>query len=260
MKRKKPYIIILVILVVYFLVFYLFWGRENLKKDRYSTTIMVGENTVWSLSGRKWLNITKQSTIESLNWQKFKVFVDNKSLGENYVWHDDKWYVFDKNKKALTFTGKFLAYKANYDINVLDFTEDNITDLTYVNEVLTDNDLSISSQFTTSKKTSIDIDSDGIDEDFYLISNAFADEFTPNILFSIVFMVKDNNIYYIYNDISQNNLDYKECKPYFNSFLDIDNDKTYEMILSCGRYSVKEEVNMLYQFSSDGFKIIISNQ
>lgn len=258
MRKKRTYIILLIILVAYFLLLYLFIGKDNLKKESFSTTIMVGDNTVWALSGKRWLNITKQSSIDSLNWQKFTVFVDNENLGKNYVWHDDKWYIFDKNKNAVVKTGKFLAYRANYKINVLNYEEENITDLTYVNKVLEENNLS--SPFTASSKTTLDIDNDNIKEDFYIISNAFADEFVPDTLFSIVFMVKNGKIYYIYKDISTNDLDYKECKPYFNYFLDIDDDKTYEMILSCGRYSIKEEINMLYSYTKDGFKIIISNQ
>ncbi len=260
MRKKRTYLIILIILVVYFLALFLIWGKDNLKQEKYTTTIMVGDNTIWSLSKKKWINITSKSSIDKLNWQKFNIYVDNESLGEKYVWHSDKWYIFDKNKEAVPFTGKFLAYKTNHNIKVLNFKEEEISDFTYIYEVLKENNLSINANFTTSTKTSIDIDNDGIVEDFYLISNAFSDEFIPDVLFSIVFMVKNQEIYYIYRDISDNNLDYKECKPYFNYFLDIDNDKTYEIILSCGRYSIKEEVNMLYRFTDGSFKIIISNQ
>ena len=37
------------------------------------------------------------------------------------------------------------------------------------------------------------------------------------------------------------------------------NDDIYEFILSCGKYSIEEEVNMLYQLDNDNFKILISN-
>ena len=190
MRKKRTYIIIIIILVIYFLVLYLIWGKDNVKKESYTTTIMVGDNTIWSFSGKKWLNITQKSSVDKLNWQKFNVYVDNENLGENYVWHDDKWYVFDNNKKAVPFTGKFLAYRANYDINVLDFEEANIDDLKYVNEVLKDNDLNESVKFTTSTKTTVDIDNDGIGEDFYLISNAFADDLFQMFYFLLCLWLK----------------------------------------------------------------------
>lgn len=260
MKNKKIYIVIVIVLIVYFAILYFTWGKDNIKEGKYSTTMLIGDNTIWNYSGKQWLNITNKKTIDTLNWQKFNVFVDNKNLGENYIWHDDKWYVFDDDKKAIPFTGKLFAFKSNYDISIFNYQEENIEDLTYVEQALMENDLSTSAQFTVKTKTSLDIDNDGIKEDFYIISNAFADEFTPNILFSIVFMVKNGEIYYIYNDISQNNSDYSECKPYFNYFIDLNEDNVYEIILSCGKYSIAEEVNMLYKFEDDEFKIIISNQ
>ncbi len=260
MRNKKTYIVILVFLVVYLIVFYLFWGKNYLKKSAYTTTIMVGDNTIWSLKDKKWINITKKTSIDELNWQKFNVFVDNESLGNNYLWHDDKWYVFDDNKKAIPFSGKFLAYKSNATINVMTFQEEKIDDLTYVNEVLRDNNLSVNSKVTTSTKVSADIDSDSMNEDFYLISNAFSDEEVFDVLFSIVFMVKDQKIYYLYKDIYENDMNYNECKPYINYILDIDDDKKYEVILSCGKYSIQKQLDMLYEYTEEGFKIIISNQ
>lgn len=53
MRSKKTYIIILVVLAVYFLVFFLTLGRENLKQEKYSTTIIVGNSTIWNYSGKK---------------------------------------------------------------------------------------------------------------------------------------------------------------------------------------------------------------
>ena len=72
-------------------------------------------------------------------------------------------------------------------------------------------------------------------------------------------MVKDGKVSYLYNDISKNN-SFNGCKPYINTFLDTNNDGTYEMILSCGKYSANEEVDMLYGYKENEFQILISNQ
>ena len=40
----------------------------------------------------------------------------------------------------------------------------------------------------------------------------------------------------------------------------VDDDRSYELILECSRYSVQEPVIMLYEFLDDEFKITISNQ
>ena len=259
MRKKSTYVVLLVMLVTFFVVMFLAFGLGNIKKGKYTTTLLVGNDTVWTYSNKKWNNISKVSAIKEFNWNKFKVFNNNKEIGDYYLWHDDKWYAFDEKKNAIPMEGELLAYDANYDIDVVDFKEEEITDRTYVNKVLEENDLSISSKTTTETLVRVDYDKDGIEEEFYLISNVFALDFTPDITFSIVFMVKDDTIYYIYKDISTNKI-YNGCMPYFTAFLDSDNDNNYEFVLSCARYSVSSVVKMLYKNENGKFKILISNQ
>jgi len=258
MRDKKVYIILFVVLIVFFVVMFLVFGVENINQSKYSTTILVGDNTIWTYKNKNWVNVNTKSSISKLNWKKYNVFLDNKSFGNYYLWHDDKWYAFDNSKNAVNLDGNFLAYQANFKMKILDFTQEEINDRTYVDAVLAENQISLSSQFTSSYKVSLDFDNDEKLEDFYLISNAFPLDFDPEKIFSIVFMVKNEKIYYIYNDVSENR-SFNGCKPFFNSFLDTNNDKTYEFILSCGRYSVSEQIDMLYKFENDSFKIVISN-
>ena len=149
-----------------------------------------------------------------------------------------------------------IAYRANYNIPVYNYKLEEIDDYTYVNKVLSDNDLS-SNDFTAKQKIVFDFDDDGIVEEFYLISNVFSN-FDSDKVFSIVFMVKDDKIYNVYKDIQKNN-SFNGCKPYYRAFLDIDKDNKYEFILSCSGYSVSHTSNMLYKFENDEFKIVISN-
>jgi len=234
-------------------------GVNNIKKSKYDTTLIVGNSAVWTYKDKRWFNLTSLSEIEHFNWEEFNVFSNNEKIGNYYLWYSDEWYLFDKEKNAINIDGDLFAYQANHDINILSFTEEEITDDTYVNYVLQENDLSLSSQFTTKYKLSFDFDNDGEVEDFYVISNAFPLDFDPEKVFSFVFMVKNDYIYYLYNDISSNR-SFNGCKPFVKNVLDVDNDNIYEMILGCGRYSVSEEVDMLYKFIDDSFKIVISNQ
>lgn len=259
MRNKKTYIVLLVILVVFFVVMFLVFGLGNIRQSKYGTTLIVGDNTVWTYSNKKWLNLTTASSIGKLNWQEYILYVNNEKFGKYSLWHDDKWYAFDKDKNAVVIDGSLLAYRANFNMNILKFSEEEITDRKYVDYVLKENNLSLSSQFTSNYKTSVDLDNDGVDEEFYVISNVFPTDFDPEMLFSIVFMVKNDTVYYIYNDVSENR-DFNGCKPYFTAFLDTNNDKMNEIILSCGRYSTEGTIDMLYKFEEDSFKIAISNQ
>ena len=259
MVKKRVYVVLLIILFVFFIVMFSLFGIKNIKQERDTAVIVIDNSSVWKYSGRKFLNIRYKSSFQKLSWKKFRVFSNNKELGEYYLWYNDGWYVFDDEKNPITTEGNLFAYSANYDLKLKKFETENVDNMEYVNYVLEDNDLSLSSEFTSLYKVSMDFDNDSNVEEFYLISNAFAMDFTPSNTFSIAFMVKDNKIYDIYKDIS-NNKNFNGCKPYYSSFLDIDEDGIYEFILSCSAYSVSDRTDMLYQFSEDGFKILISNK
>ena len=259
MRKKSTYVVLLIILLVFFVVMFLTFGIKNIREGKYGVTLIVGDNTIWSYNNRKWNNITSSASVQKLNWEKYKVFENNEEKGEYSLWHDDKWYAFDDEKNAINIDGNLLAYRANFNMKVYPFKEEKIDSMDYVAYVLEENNISTSSKFTTSYKVHFDFDNDGVNEDFYLVSNAFPMDFDPETIFSLVFMVKDNQIYYIYNDVSENR-SFNGCKPFFTSFLDVNNDNTYEFVLSCGRYSIEEQVDMLYQFEDGAFKIIISSQ
>ena len=259
MVKKRVYVVLLIVLVIFLIVMFMLFGTKTIKEEKISEILVVGDETVWKYSNKKWHNLTYKSTLQDLSWKKYRVFENNKDIGNYYLWYSDKWYVFDNQRNAVKVDGDIFAYRSNFDLKVKDFSIENVDNYDFVNYVLESNDISISSEFTSIYKIDLDVDNDSNDETFYLISNAFPLDFQPEKTFSIAFMVKDNNIYYIYKDITANK-GFNGCKPYYNTFLDVDQDNNIELILSCSKYSVSDRVDMLYKFEEDGFKILISNQ
>ena len=234
---------------------FLVFGLDELRKESYDTTLVVGNDTIWTYKNKRWNNL---SSSDEINWNKFDIYSDNVMIGNYYLWYSDGWYVFDNSKNAITLDGELLGVDSNLDISVYNFSTSEIDNYSYVYEVLRDNNLPISSEYTSSEKLLFDFDNDGVEEEFYLVTNAFPEGFDPEKIFSIVFMVKDEEIYIIYNDISDNT-GYNGCKPYFNSFIDIDEDSKYEVILSCAKYSTNGINKTLYEFKDKQFKKLISN-
>ena len=261
MVSKKVYIVLIVMIAVFFTFMFLTYGVDNVKENNYTSTIVVGNSSVWDYSNKNWVNIRATTSIDKLNWNKFLVYSNNEKIGEYSLWHDDMWYVFDEDRNPVKIDGDLLAISANFDVKVLPFNVETLNneDMKYVYSVLQKNNLSIENEFTSLGKIRVDFDSDGEKDNFYIMTNAFPTEFNPKMIFSIVFMIKDNSIYYIYNDISENR-SFNGCKPYFNSFIDINNDNKYEFILSCGKFGSNNQVDMLYEFEENAFKIAISNQ
>ena len=261
MRSKKLYIVLIAILIIFFLVMFLTIGAGNILQENYKATLIVDNHTVWNYHNKKWNNIPMTfENIQSLNWKKYEIFQEHKKIGDYFLWHDDQWYAFDDERNPVELEDMFLAYEANYDLGVVDYLEDDVLDLNAVQSVLVERNISPDSTFTNASHVAIDFDKDGVVEDFYLITNAFSlDEVDSDIYFSFVFMLKNQNIYMIYDDVKQGN-SYNMCKPFFHSFLDVNRDNTYEFLLSCGGYSLSEHRNWLYQYDEGTFKILVSNQ
>ncbi len=234
-------------------------AKGELAKKKEATTIIIGDSTIWNYSDNSWLNITNGDTIEDISWLDYTVYLDNKKLGNYYLWYNDKWYIFDSNKKSINKEGNLLAFRSNYNIKIADFEVNNIRNYYNVAKVLEENNLSTSSKYTVASEVELDIDNDNNKETLYFISNAFPIDFYPTTIFSIVFILKDGKIETLYKNISSNTTN-NGCKPYLSAIIDVDQDNTYELVISCGKYSVEKPIDMLYKLTDDGFKILISNQ
>ena len=257
MQNKKVYIVLIVILIVFFFVMFFAFGVKNILREDDQLILLVGDHTIWTYQNKMWNEVYENSDIEKLNWQEYEVFSDNQKLGNYYLWHDDKWYAFDQDRSSVSLPGSLLAYQSNYEVSLVPFQEEEIGSTSYIEKVLTSYNLSPKSRLTSSSKVVLDFDQDGKMEEFYAISNAFSTEFKPDVIFSLAFMVKDNSIYMIYEDVGNTYFD--ACRPFFRSFINVDYDLPYEVILGCGGYSRENEVNSLYQFSNNSFKTLISS-
>ena len=60
MVKKKVYIILIAILVAFLVVMFAVFGTKNIKEEKVSEVLIVGDETVWKLSEKKWHNITLQ--------------------------------------------------------------------------------------------------------------------------------------------------------------------------------------------------------
>ena len=256
---KKIYVFLIVFILGIGVIMFLLFGLDSLKKEKYETALVVGDNTTWIYQNKRWMHVSSADRFVELSWQKYQVFDDNKSIGSYDLWHDDKWYIFDDQKNAIMPTGVWFAYKSNYNIETMNFTKEEFSEDEYVTSVLSSKDLPIDSKFTKAYKSSLDIDADGIIEDFYVISNVFSLNDHPEKVFSFVFMVKNNQIYYLYDDVRDYKV-YAGCSPDIITFLDADADEVDELIVSCDQYSNLGRIDMLYNFDGESFKILISNQ
>lgn len=257
MQDKKVYIVLIAILVIFFLIMFFTKGTKNILEEKDEVVLIIDESAIWNYQNKRWNALDEQGK-EKENWQKFNIYIDNQSFGNYYLYYSDKWYIFDDNRQALLYEGDMLAYRSNYEISILNFQEQTANNNVYIESVLKNHGISAKSTLTSSSKITVDFDQDGMMEDFYAISNAFSMDSQENVIFSFAFMVKENKIYMLYEELGKDY--YSACKPYYKGFINVDRELPYEVIFSCGRYSVEESLTGLYQFSKNGFETIISNQ
>ena len=143
---------------------------------------------------------------------------------------------------------------------MLKFVTNDIIDKSYLNKVLTDVNLEINQELTSSYYISFDIDSDTKEEQLYVVSNRFPIEnLGVNKYFSFVFLVKNEKIIYLYKDLEKTTDGYDGCKPYVSNIIDIDSDNSYEIILNCSDYSTGQTISKLYKFKRNKFELIVSS-
>ncbi len=258
MAKKKNYYILFMILIIFLIIMFSLFGVKNLKAGKNKAIIIIGDSSVWQYENSNWTNLTFKSSLQQLSWKKYNIYSNRNKLGNYYLWYNDKWYAFDKNKDSVDISDDMFAYSANFDLNIKNFEVQNTDIDDYISYVLESNDISSFDDFSSIYKFKIDVNGDNVDEDFYLISNAFSFNSDSAKTFSIAFMVKDNNIYYIYKDISDNKY-FNGCKPFYNFFFDINSDGVLELVLSCSKFSDGGQTDMLYTYDDNGYKISFSN-
>lgn len=259
-KTRKRYLkIIFVFLIIGTICFFLF-GLNSFKSQLEKNVIIIDNDATFKRKNNKWYSLTSSTDLKSYNWTKFSVFENNKYLGKYYLVNSGEWYLFDSDKNAKNYNGNLLALGGNTNYQVLDYELVDSTDNSYINQVLEDNNVDVNSSLTSNYQIDFDIDNDGTKESLYVISNRFPlDPVTSNKYFGFVFLVKNNKIINLYEDVTMTDDSYSGCKPYITSILDVDNDKKYEVILSCAYYSNSGNKHKLYKFNDDEFNLLVSN-
>lgn len=258
-KTQKRYLLIFILLLIFSLVFFLFFGLKYVSKKEEKSIIIINDDAVFAGENDNWTNITGTNKVEKYNWEKYNVYTNNESLGNYYLVNNENWYLFDKDKMAINYEGNLLAFDEKTKYTILNFTEKEIIDRTYINKVLEDNKIDQAATFSSSYYIDFDIDNDNIKEQLYVITNKFPYEETKEKSFGFVFLVKNNKIYYLYKKVSSNEKLYEGCKPYINSIFDLNNDNKYEINFSCGYYSTEGTIQKIYNFNNGKFKLLVSN-
>ena len=94
MNGKIKYIVVLLILGIYILAMFFFFGKPEEKKEEPYLYILAGPDTRWTYQGGGWGPVINDV---SYNMKPFRVYIDNKDQGAYNVTFNDKFYFFNSN-------------------------------------------------------------------------------------------------------------------------------------------------------------------
>ncbi len=261
-KGNKPYIFVLALLGIFFLIIFFTIGLDSLKNRNKNLYLIVDQSAVWEYNKTKWVNVDRKNYLE-YNWKKCKYYEEGNFIHHNYlVYTNDRWYVFNANKDAILPNSKFLAVGGNKKVSVKNshLIDTDQNDQLIIEQVLKENGISDYENYMTRSKLTTDLDNDQEEETLYVLSNMFPTDFSPTKIYNIVFVKDNDSIIYVYKDIDSFSNMYNHCKVYLNNIIDVDQDSKDEIIIGCGYYSTNGIMNQMYTLKNKEYKLLISNR
>lgn len=250
-KSNKAYIILLSVLIIYLII--TFFTLKNTNKKEENISYFVTNNSKYIFENNKF---SKPENNNKLNWKEYSIYIDNNYIGNYQLQYNDKWYIYDKERNPIKYEGNVIGF-SNLNINVYNFNKQDITDteINKINLYLRNENINIVDYNTYDAKIEFDIDNDNKLEKIYIVTSRINGN--DNNIFSMILMEKDNKITTISSKIisSQSNESIKIYDVY--GIIDIDEDKTMEIIISETQYSQPDKSNeQIYKLKNKKYENI----
>jgi len=248
MKNKGAIIIVITIIFAYLVLAVIFFGWEEFANRFRSLNIMVSTGDKWQLKNGMW------SDIEETDLIHFNVYINNKSIGKYNLVYNNKWYLFDDNRKAIKYDGNILAINGNVKYELIDFKEEDFDsdDEKLLTKILEGKSIDETSEPDSASKIVLDLDGDNIQETIYTASNAFIEGYSVKNRYSIIF-TGDEQPEILYEHYEDESKQFSMCVPRLNTVIDIDKDSKYELIFECNYYDQLGSCAMLFEQKNDKY-------
>ncbi len=258
MKEKTGrYKIVLVFLVIYVILMFVIFG-EKIFFPKQKTYLLIGSTAKWKFDGQNWTDLKEEEKSE-YTWKNYDIFTHEKKIGTYQVtYSENKWYLFEKDRTPVNYEGQILGVRSNKPYQVASYEPMDLEeeDAVYLNEVYQKHGLKENQRYTTGYKVYFDLDGDQEEEILYVITNQFPEDFAPSQLFNFVFVVDQNKIQMVYEETGSFTNMYDYCKIRLDYLIDVDNNKTYEIILNCGYFSTMGNCTSMYEKKGNKYRQI----
>lgn len=245
---NKRYIKLIVALLVFSVLFFVTIGINLIKKNSNNDYIIIDDEFIINNHNNTWSLIKKD--IKNFNWKFYNIYINHEFFGNHYLYLNDEVYIFNSDKKALSYTGDLIAFNNNNYKDVY-FDIKNSIDNTYLNKVLQNDKIDSIDGLNNNYYIDVDMDNDNEYERIYVVTNKFSEENESGVDVSYVFYVDNGKINIIYRDIVKNTDHLSGCIPYVRNII-TNGDSNY-LLLECSSYSVGDNNITLYEYKNNRF-------
>lgn len=221
-KYKNIALITIVILIWGYFISVFYKEKVQLDKEKKPQYIILDNNFFWKYKDGKWSDLREDNEIESINWKKFNVYIDNSFYNTySYVYTSNKAYFFDENRKSKKINNNNMLINNNSYLSIKEYKEASFNDDDYKITINFLNSINIKNEnLTITKKFFID-DKNKI----YIVSN-YDEAIKEDNVYYVVFLRKNNKNYLIVNGEYDHNYNLQTIvninKKFYNIILNYD--------------------------------------
>lgn len=262
-KQRKILIVVGIIAIIYILIALFFLKDDKDELNDHVVTLILTPRIRLQYHDDVWTRTFPSSTDEE---SIYRVYDNNAYVGDYYMMYNKYitgFNIFQKeNDKKVNYyiydrAHQILAVRKDTDINVIDFSTKDMTDLDTLKDILNNVGISSDMENLYRRQVEIDYDNDGKKEIIYMFSNAFDDRSTSDKAFTYVVIEKNDKYQVIYEDVREASEIYNICVPYLQAVIDLRKNKKYTLIFGCEYYSEIGTSSIVYGEQNSKYKTLL---
>ena len=246
-------------MLVYFAIFICLFGITTIRKFFSKAYIVLDSGDKWMLENTKWVNLPDNEN-SLYNWQKYKIYTDNKYFGDYKIFYNNKIYLFDDKDKSVSYDAlNVIALKGNFAIVNYEETENfDEKGIEFLEDFIKKEKLNVELEQFRLKMYEIYHKNSEKSDKIYVATNLFKNAGETNEVMTIIFCeYDDGDIQVLYSKFGDINTQLRSCSPQIRNVIDFLDDGKYEIIFECIYYMSSDTCHMMFEKEFGSYRKVI---
>lgn len=246
-------------MLVYFAIFICLFGVTTIRKFFSKAYIVLDSGDKWMLENTKWVNLPDNEN-SLYNWQKYKIYTDNKYFGDYKIFYNNKIYLFDDKDKSVSYDAlNVIALKGNFAIVDYEVTENfDEKGIEFLEDFIKKEKLDVELEQFRLKMYEINHKNSEKSDRIYVATNLFGEPGEAEEVLTLIFCMYDNGkIEVLYSEHNVANMQLQFCSPQIRNVIDFLDDGKYEIIFECIYYMSSDTCHMMFEKEFGSYRKVI---